>query len=70
MTHEKSKTFKYKSDWVNVASIVKGKQKTQKELIGLLNSGDIKPLGKYRTINNAEIAAFKRSKNYKKKNNG
>jgi len=67
MSHEKSTTFKYKGDWVNVASVVKGKQKTDKELKDLLNSGNIKPLGNYRTINNAEIAAFKRSKNYKKK---
>ena len=67
MAHEKSTTFKYKGDWVNVASVVKGKETKDKELKNLLNSGDIKPLGKYSTINNAEIAAFKRSKNYKKK---
>ena len=32
MAHEKSTTFKYKGDWVNVASVIKGKQKTDKEL--------------------------------------
>ena len=69
MAHEKSTTFKWKGSWVNVASVVNGKDKKDPELKKLLNEGKIKPLGKYRTINNAEIAAYNRSKKYKKKKN-
>ena len=43
MTHEKSTTFKWKGSWVNVASVVNGKDKKDPELKKLLNEGKIKP---------------------------
>ena len=67
MAHELSTTFKWKGSWVNVPTVINGVSGYKDtELKKLLNEGVIKPLGMYKTLNEAEVAAYNRSKNYKK----
>ena len=71
MAHEKSVTIKLDTGfWANAPSIHKGKKHTEDQVRGMILNKKIKPTSVHKSHIEAITAAKKRSKNYKKKNNG
>jgi hypothetical protein len=61
MVSEKSTTFKYKGQWINIPTIHKGYKYDQKTLIKMLDAGIIKPTSTHKNESSASKAARERS---------
>jgi hypothetical protein len=65
MVSEKSTTFKYKGQWINIPSIHEGHRYDDDTLILMLEAGLIKPTSVHKSKEEAEQAARKRSDSLK-----
>jgi len=61
MVSEKSATFKYKGQWINIPTIHKGYKYDQATLIKMLNAGIITPTSTHENEPSASKAARERS---------
>ena len=61
MVSEKSTTFRYKGQWINIPTIHNGYRYDQATLIKMLNAGIIKPTSTHKNEPSASKAARERS---------
>ena len=69
MSHEVSITFQIGEDWYNVPSIVKGRREplSQEEAKARVKNKTLKPHGVFDSLEDATIAAQKRSRSFDKR---